>query len=112
MQGNPRQSWILDSRYWSPDSCLWKLDPRFQSPGFRIPEAKVDLHHHKSGQPKNSFASRTGSKQKQLNHNDADRNGKHKHKHKIRQTGAKVLNFDDTCVGAKKLKRGIQSKIR
>ena len=37
---------------------------------------------------------------------------KHEHKQKIRQTGAKVSNFDDTAVGAKEFITGIQSKIR
>ena len=60
MQGNPRQSWILDSTLWIPDSRYWipdffvgrtwisdsnrkwdsgflELYARFQSPEFRIP---------------------------------------------------------------------------
>ena len=55
MKGNPRQSWILDSRYWIPIVCRWnlvsgfqslvsfrilELNSPFQSPGYRIAQKK------------------------------------------------------------------------
>ena len=81
--------------------------------GFWVPEANVKLASTlKSGQPKNSFESRTRSKQKRLKHKDVHRCEKQKHKQEIRHTGAKVSNFDDTGVDAIEFKTGIQSKIR
>ena len=42
MSRNPRQSWILDSTPWIPDSLLVDLDSGFQSlAGFRIPQANI-----------------------------------------------------------------------
>ena len=46
MQGNPRQSWILDSTSWIPDSSLpqCNLNSEFQSlVGFRIPWAGFQI---------------------------------------------------------------------
>ena len=52
MYGNPRESRILDSKLWIPDSsywiphCIWRdfgffePNPGFQSPGSRIPQLK------------------------------------------------------------------------
>ena len=41
MQGNPRQSWSVQSGIQSLESGVLKLISRFQSPGFRILLAKI-----------------------------------------------------------------------
>ena len=41
MQGNPRQSWSVQSGIRYLESGVLKLNSRFHSPGFRIPLAKI-----------------------------------------------------------------------
>ena len=41
MQGNPRQSWSVQSGIQYLESGVPKLNSRYQSPGFRIPLAKI-----------------------------------------------------------------------
>ena len=41
MQGNPRQSWSVQSGIQYLESGVLKLNSRFQSPGFRIPLGKI-----------------------------------------------------------------------